>query len=75
MPKCDNPAATPEARSIEDFWADLKREVYKKNWSAKNIIELKQRIKNCLRKMDVNNAKERASETLPRLNKIACYGL
>jgi hypothetical protein len=75
VPKCDNPAATPEARSIEDFWADLKREVYKKNWSAKNIIELKQRIKNCLRKMDVNNAKERASETLPRLNKIARYGL
>ena len=75
VPKEDNPAAAPEVRPIEDFWADLKRSVYSNDWKAKNVNELKARIKYCLRKMDANIAKTRANETLPRLRKVARYGL
>ena len=70
VPKAENPPAVPEARSIEDFWADLKRLVYQGGWTAKNIPQLKQRIKNCLRIMDPNVAMARASETHARLRKI-----
>ncbi len=51
--KLDNPANVSEARPIEDFWGDLKREVYKGNWSATTIPQLKRRICYCLGKMDL----------------------
>ena len=43
-----NPANVPEARAIEDFWALLKRDVYKDGWSAKTTNELKNRIAGCV---------------------------
>ena len=50
VPKEDNPAAAPEVRPIEDFWADLKRSVYSNDCKAKNITELTHRIKCFLKK-------------------------
>ncbi len=73
--KTENPANVPEARPIEDFWADLKREVYKKNWSAQNITKLKRRICYCLKKMDLKKIQERASEVHKRLDSIARFGI
>lgn len=73
--KSENPANVPEARPIEDFWGDLKREVYKKNWSAKNVKELKRRIYYCLRKMNIKDIQLRASEVNKRLDHIARYGI
>lgn len=35
VPKTMNPANLPKARPIEDFWANLKADVYKNNWTAK----------------------------------------
>jgi hypothetical protein len=45
-----NPANLPKARPIEDFWGSLKLEVYENDWVAKDLDELKARIKQCLRK-------------------------
>jgi hypothetical protein len=41
VPKYLNPANAPKTRPIEDFLGSLKGKVYAKNWSAKNIPELK----------------------------------
>ena len=73
--KVDNPANVPEARPIEDFWADLKREVYKENWSTNTIAQLKSRIRYCLRKIDLKKIQERASEVHKRLDSIARFGI
>ena len=35
VPKDHNPANVPELRPIEDFWSELKREVYKKKLSSR----------------------------------------
>lgn len=47
----DNP---PQARPIEDFWAVLKREVYKKGWGVEDEQQLIGRIKTKLKKMDIS---------------------
>ena len=48
--KLENPANVPEARPIEDFWADLKRQVYKNNWHEKYLKQLKSTIERELKK-------------------------
>ena len=52
--KADNPPAVPELRLVEYFWSILKGMVYKNNWQATSVDELKQRVKYCLKKVDVN---------------------
>jgi hypothetical protein len=47
IPKDMNPANVPKARPIEDFWANLKAEVYKGDWKATTLKELENRIKLC----------------------------
>jgi hypothetical protein len=49
--KSDNPANVPEARPIENLWANLKRIVYKNNWQADNLDQLKSRIEYCWNKL------------------------
>lgn len=75
VPKDINPANLPEARPIEDFWADLKRDVYSNGWEAKNIQQLKARINNKLKNIDQNLVQSRALETPKRLDKIRRYGI
>ena len=41
-------ANLPKARPIEDFWANLKAEVYKGDWRASNLDELQKRIVECI---------------------------
>ena len=43
MAKWMNPANVPKARPIEDFWANLKQQVYEKDWKAKNLSQLEQK--------------------------------
>ena len=50
MPKWLNPANVPKARPIEDFWGNLKQKVYEKDWRARNLQQLEQKIKPCLKK-------------------------
>ena len=73
--KLENPANVPEARPIEDFWADLKRQVYKANWQAKDLKQLQGRIERELKKYPIINLRARMAEILGRLNKIAREGL
>lgn len=53
--KEDNPPNVPEIRPIEDFWSILKGMVYKNNWRAKTLHQLRLRISKCLR--EINKAK------------------
>ena len=46
IPKDMNPANVPKARPIEDFWANLKAEVYSGDWKATTLKKLKTEI-NC----------------------------
>ena len=73
--KHENPANVPEVRPIEDFWSILKGKVYEKNWKAKNLQELKNRIRLCLRKMDLNLVHDLIASTSTRLDKIRRQGL
>lgn len=75
IPKFMNPANLPEARPIEDFWANLKMEVYKGDWVAKNLQELENRIISCLGKMDLKVVQNHALGVRKRLDRIRRYGL
>ena len=50
IPKLLNPANVPQARPIEDFWAELKRMIYARGWSSNTIKQLINRINRCLNK-------------------------
>lgn len=51
VPKCENPPNVPQLRPIEDFWANLKRQVYANNFRPKNVKSLMNKIKLELRKI------------------------
>lgn len=70
-----NPANTPEARPIENFWGDLKRLVYANNWQAKDLNELEHRIRSCYEKMENDNFLKQIKAVSTRLNKIAKFGI
>lgn len=48
-----NPPNVPQLRPIEDFWGMLKQKVYHHNWTADNLEQLENRIRYCLRQMDL----------------------
>lgn len=75
VPKNINPANVPKARPIEDFWANLKREVYKGGWAANNLDVLKNRIKYCLSKIEISVVQKHAESVNKRLDHIRRYGV
>ena len=64
----------PKTRPIEDFWGFLKAKVYEKNWSAKNIDQLKQKIRLCLSIIDMNLVQKTAGSVRKRLDTVRRYG-
>ena len=58
VPKKDNPPNLPECRPIENFLSIIKGLVYKNNWKAKTLQQLKERIKYGLNKVDPNVIQE-----------------
>ena len=66
----ENPANVPEVRVIEDFWSNLKGKVYENGWVAENLDKLKNRIRLCLRKMDLNLVQRLLGSTSSRLNYV-----
>lgn len=70
-----NPANLPKARPIEDFWANLKAEVYKNDWKARNITELKNRINLCLRQLDPKFVQKHGEGVKKRLDHIRRHGV
>ena len=73
--KSENPPNVPEARPIEDFWGLIKGEVYKNNWQAENIDQLKNRINLCLKKIGQNRVYDLMSTVANRLNNIRMHGV
>ncbi|KAJ8984762.1 hypothetical protein NQ317_012125 [Molorchus minor] len=55
VPKNANPPNLPQARPIEDFWALLSRKVYHRGWEAQNEQQLRRRIFEKLREIDLNS--------------------
>lgn len=52
VPKVDNPPNLPQCRPIENFWAQLKSQVYMDGWEATSVRQLKMRITAKLKNMD-----------------------
>ena len=51
VPKVNNPTNLPQCRPIEDFFGYLSHLVYKNNWRAKNVDQLKRRIRKCIKEI------------------------
>lgn len=52
VPKEHNPTNLPQCRPIEDLWGALATLVYENGWEAKNLQQLKRRVKFCFKKLD-----------------------
>jgi hypothetical protein len=74
VPKDINPASVPKARPIEDFWGNLKNKVYENDWTAKSLDHLKQRIKSCLKNIDLTFVQNHIASIHKRLDSIRRYG-
>lgn len=75
VPKEKNPPNVPQLRPIEDFWGMLKQEVYRHNWKADDIEQLKRRIQSCLRKLDVSAVQSMMSGVLLKLGRARRSGV
>ncbi len=65
----------PKARPIEDFWANLKKQVNKEDWKANNLAELKNKILSCLGKIDLKFVQSHALAVRKRLDHIRRHGV
>ena len=74
LPKIDNPSKLPEARSIEDCRSILKWEVYKNNLKANNVVQLKERIKYCVKNVNLNLIQKLTEGVYRRLDRIPRNG-
>jgi len=72
--KYRNPTNVPQCRPIEDFWANLAKNVYKNGWRADNVIQLKNRIRSCLKKMDTKTVTRAVSGVCKRLRRAGLFG-
>jgi len=75
LPKLLNPANMPEVRPVEDFWAILKREVYKNGWSTKSIPNLIARIRSSLKKIDQTLVQRLMEGVVKRLDTVRRHGV
>jgi hypothetical protein len=53
VPRNDNPPNFPQARPIENFWALLSGIVYINGWEAQNEEQLRRRIMQKIREVDL----------------------
>ena len=65
----------PEVRPVEDFWAILKREVYKNGWSTKSIPNLIARIRSSLKKIDQTLVQRLMEGVVKRLDTVRRHGV
>ncbi len=56
--KKDNPPKVPKARPIEDFWSMLADKVYEGGWEATTELQLKRRISNKIKEIDMEVFKD-----------------
>ena len=70
VPKEDNSANLPNSRPIEDFWGNLKRKVYEGGWMPTTLKVLEDRIRLCLRKMNLSDVQAHTESVYKRLDTI-----
>ena len=75
VPKTINPANVPEARPIEDFWGIIKDDVYRDGWSAPDLVALRKRIQQSIKKFDLKRVQRLAASTIKRIDFFRRYGV
>jgi len=75
VPKRINPANVPEARPIEDFWGIIKDDVYRDGWSAPDLVALRKRIQQSIKKFDLKRVQRLAASTIKRIDFFRRYGV
>jgi predicted transcriptional regulator len=75
IPKSMNPANVPKVRPIEDFWGILKQKVYEGDWAARDVNQLKSRIKWALKNIDQETFLRLTEGVSRRLDIVARYGI
>lgn len=63
--KEDNPPCVPKLRPIENFWSILKGMVYAKGWEAQSEAQLQNRIKYCMKNVDLRVV-QKMLESVPK---------
>ena len=71
----DNPPNLPECRPIEQFWALLKTQVYKSNWQAKNLEQLRNRIRYCVSKVPHTVVQALVRSTILKIDYVRKHGV
>jgi hypothetical protein len=71
----DNPTNLPQCRPIEDFFGQLSSIVYKDEWAAKYVEELKKRIKSSIKKIDFTTVQSNFLAIRTKLRKCPDNGL
>lgn len=74
VPKESNPPNVPQLRPIETFWANLKRNVYKSGYRAKNVDCLIQKIRKELKTIDTEGIQRSMAEVPKKIRKAKRYG-
>ncbi|CAF3544917.1 unnamed protein product [Rotaria socialis] len=74
VPKQDNPPNVPQARPIEDFWSILAGKVYEGGWESKTELQLKRRIYQKIKEIDMNVVQHMMMSIRTKLRKIEDKG-
>ncbi len=67
--KYRNLTNVPQCRPIEDLFGYLSGKVYSNGWSANNLTKLENRIKYCLKNIDMNVVQRSIDSVKKRLRK------
>lgn len=70
-----NPPCVPQLRPIEDFWGALKQKVYHHNWQGETLQQLENRVRYCLRQMDLAFVRDMMRSVKLRLRRARAYGV
>jgi hypothetical protein len=74
VPKERNPTNLPQCRPIEDYFGQLDTLVYKDGWRAKDLDELENRIRLCIRKVNKEAVQASCASIKTKLRKCADHG-
>lgn len=74
VPKSHNPTNLPQCRPIEDLWGTLTDLVYENGWAAKDLKQLKRRVKSCVKKLDLESVRRSFQSIRRQLRKVYTSG-
>ncbi|CAH1101845.1 unnamed protein product [Psylliodes chrysocephalus] len=74
VPREDNPPNVLQARPIESFWALLTRKIYDNGWEAQNQDQLRRRIYQKVREVDLEACQALMRQLRTKLRRIREHG-